>query len=253
MAEIDESTTLAAQVFASLRADLKANRFKPGERLHFEKMRAIYDVGVAPLREALSRLSESGLVVQVGQKGFRVAPASLEDLQDVIETRRFLEVRIFQEAVRHGDEAWEASLVGAFHRFSKVSRQKPANAEERTAWEEQHTNFHRVLMAGCPNRWLLHLWSIVFDQAERYRRLAFEVGHWSDDELGDHERLLEAALARDSTQAGQLLHQHIGVSAERLIAQISRDLIAASAGEEDRGGARRRRVAALPAIDGDRT
>lgn len=249
MIETDESTTLAAQVFASLRADLKANRFKPGERLHFERMRAIYDVGIAPLREALSRLSESGLVVQIGQKGFRVAPATLDDLHDVIETRRFLEVRIFQDAVQHGDEAWEASLVGAFHRFSKVSRQKPATAEERAAWEEQHTNFHRVLLSGCPSRWLLHLWSMVFDQAERYRRLALEVGHWSEDELGDHELLLQAALARDVERAGQLLQQHIGVSAKRLIAQISPDLEAAApAEEESRGSTRRKRIP--PTTDG---
>lgn len=239
-----DGATLSAQVFASLRADLKANRFRPGEKLHFDRMRAIYDVGLAPLREALSRLSASGLVVQVGQKGFRVAPASLEDLLDVVETRRFLEVRIFQDAVRHGDEAWEAALVGAFHRFSKVSARKPASPEERSAWEEQHTKFHMALMAGCPSRWMLQFWSTVYDQAERYRRLAFEVGHWSDDELKDHQKLLDAALARDVEKAGELLHQHIGVSAERLITQIDERFWSKSA---EKDSARRRRAAPLVA------
>ena len=90
------STTLAIEVFGRLRHDLKANRFKPGERLDFSRIKEMYEVGVAPLREALSRLVEAGLVVQVGQKGFRAAPVSFDDLKDVVDTRRFLEVRAFQ-------------------------------------------------------------------------------------------------------------------------------------------------------------
>jgi GntR family carbon starvation induced transcriptional regulator len=225
LAKTDTSTTLGIEVFCQLRDDLKANRFKPGERLRFENMKRIYDVGVAPLREALSRLTEAGLVVQIGQKGYRVAPASLADLRDIVETRRFLEVRGFQEAVRHGGDDWEEAIVAAFHGFSKVSQRKPATAAERAVWEERHSNFHNALMSGCPSRWLLQLWSMVFDHAERYRRLAIEVGHWSDDELGDHKKLLDAALARDADKAGELLHQHIGFSAERLLARIGQILL----------------------------
>jgi GntR family carbon starvation induced transcriptional regulator len=225
-AEAEVSATLTGQVLIRLREDLKANRFKPDERLRFERMKQIYDVGIAPLREALSRLAEVGLVVQLGQKGFRVAPASLADLRDVIETRRFLEVRAFEEAVIHGEDGWEGAVVAAFHQFSKSARRKPATSGERANWEQHHTDFHRALLAGCPNRLLLHLWSVVFDKAERYRRLALEVGDWSQDELGDHERLLEAALARKSEQAGELLYRHIGSSAERLIARLSPALVA---------------------------
>jgi DNA-binding GntR family transcriptional regulator len=212
--------TLAAQVFNRLQSDLKANRFQPGERLRFQAMTSLYEVGIAPLREALSRLSEAGLVVQVGQKGFRVAEATLTDLMDVIETRRFLEVHAFQEAIRHGDERWESEVVASFHRFSKVARHKPSTPEERAAWEERHTNFHQALIAGCPSRWLQQFWSVVFDHAERYRRLAIEVGHWTEDELKDHEDLMNVAIARDAEKAGELLQHHIGQSSDRLLAQI---------------------------------
>src|ERR1700680_4665326 len=82
VAEAGSSPTLAGYAFHRLMADLKANRFKPGERLRFDAMRSLYDVGVAPLREALSRLAETGMVVQIGQKGFRAASVSLEDLAD---------------------------------------------------------------------------------------------------------------------------------------------------------------------------
>jgi GntR family carbon starvation induced transcriptional regulator len=219
-----EAATLAEKVFLRLRHDLKANRFKPNERLRFDRMREIYETGTAPLREALSRLSESGLVVQIGQKGFRAAPATMEDLRHVVETRRFLEVRAAQDSVLHGSEEWEAALVATFHRFAKVSRGKPATAAERAVWEERHTEFHRALIAGCPNRWIRHLWSIVFDQAERYRRSAIEVGHWSESEYDDHKQLLDAAVARDVERLCELLSRHIGVSADRLVAHLGPSL-----------------------------
>lgn len=222
--EMNEMATLAGQAFLRLREDIKANRFKPDEKLRFDRMREIYDIGTAPLREALSRLSEIGLVVQVGQKGFRVAPASLEDLRDVVATRRLLEVQAAQDSVSFGSEDWEAALVASFHRFAKVSRGKPSTPAERALWEERHTDFHKALIAGCPNRWLRHIWSLVFDQAERYRRFAIEVGHWSESEYGDHKMLFDAAIARDADRLGELLSRHIGVSADRLASQIGPSL-----------------------------
>jgi GntR family transcriptional regulator, carbon starvation induced regulator len=213
------NTTLGIEVFGRLRHDLKANRFKPGERLDFSRIKEMYDVGVAPLREALSRLVEAGLVVQVGQKGFRAAPVSLDDLTDVVDTRRFLEVRAFQESIRLGDDDWEGRIIAAFHGLSKVS-QRSSEALDKAAWEIRHGEFHKALMSACRSRWLLQLWSTVFDQAERYRSLALGIGHWSPDELGDHKQLLDAALARDIDRAGELLHQHIGFSAQRLLEGI---------------------------------
>jgi GntR family transcriptional regulator, carbon starvation induced regulator len=220
-----ELRTLAGHAFERLRSDLKGNRFKPGERLRFDDMRRIYQIGLAPLREALSRLAATGLVIQVGQKGFRVAPVSLEDLADVIETRRFLEIRALEDALSHDDDSWEGPLVGTFHQFSKASRKKPETVDEYERWEEHHAAFHRALLAGCRSRWLLHFWSTVFDQAERYRRIAVTAGHWEPDEVSDHAELLEAALSRDREKACALLRGHIGRSAERLVPQL-RDVFA---------------------------
>src|ERR1700740_3160335 len=109
--------TLAEHVFQKLRDDLKSNKYSPGERLKFEEMQKNYAVSGAPLREALCRLMGLGLVVQIGQKGFRAATVSREDLDHLIATRKFLEDRALQESINNGNEEWEGSLVAAFHRL----------------------------------------------------------------------------------------------------------------------------------------
>ena len=211
---------MAGYAFQRLRADLKANRFRPGERLRLQDMTSIYAVGTAPLREALSRLAESGLVVQIDQRGFRVAEASLADLRQVVEARRFLEVRAFQDAIVSGDSDWESQVVACFHRFSQIANARPETPAQRALWEERHTAFHRILVQGCPNQLLKQFWSVAFDQAERYRRLALELLHWSANELRDHKRLLDAVLARDEIKASELMYKHIGQSSKRLLASI---------------------------------
>jgi GntR family carbon starvation induced transcriptional regulator len=230
------SRTLAGYAFERLRDDLKANCFQPGARLRFEDMRARYDVGVAPLREALSRLAETGMVVQIGQKGFRAATASLEDLADVIETRRFLEVRALQDALANTGDDWESELVAAFHRFSKVCRRDPRTPAERAVWEEHHTALHRALVGGCRSRWLMQFWSTVFDQAERYRRMAITGGLDAARERDEHERIVQAALARDVKTASGLLHRHIGNSAQRLGDRLGRVLAKPADGKPSANG-----------------
>jgi DNA-binding GntR family transcriptional regulator len=208
------TSTIEAQVFERLRDDLKSNRFLPGQRLKFDEMRMKYEVGVSPLREALFRLTELGLVTQEGQKGFRAAEASNEDLTHIIANRLFLEKRAVEASLNVGDERWENAVVAAFHQLNKATRARPETEEEYFAWERHHAGFHYALVAGCGSTWLLRAWRSVFDQAERYRRLAVQAGHWKVSQKSDHALLLESALARDVPTTLELLGSHIGWSAE---------------------------------------
>jgi GntR family transcriptional regulator, carbon starvation induced regulator len=214
MSSSEASSTLAGHVFERLRDDLKSNRFMPGERLKFEEMRKTYEVGVSPLREALFRLKELGLVAQVGQKGFRASEVSREDLAHIIANRRFLEARAVEASLLNGDERWENAVVAAFHQLNKATRSKPSTEQAYLSWERHHTQFHAALVSGCGSAWLLHAWGVVFDQAERYRRLAMKSGHWIIDQKSDHARLLDAALARDIPATLEILKSHIGRSAD---------------------------------------
>lgn len=205
-------TTITESVFERLREDLTCNRFQPGARLKFEDMREKYDVGVGPLREALFRLVGLGLVTQVGQKGFRAALATDVDLAHIIASRKFLEERALLHALALGGDEWEKGIVAAYHQLSKATRMKPQCEADYRAWEKFHRDFHFALVSGCASAWLLNAWNSAFDHAERYRRLAVQRGHWIIDQKADHERLMNAALARDADLVSTIIKRHIGQS-----------------------------------------
>lgn len=143
-------------------------------------------------------------------------------MRDVVETRRFLEVRALEDALTNKDDRWEGDLVAAFHRFEKASNGPLKTRAEREVWEERHTALHRALLGGCRSQWLLHSWSAVFDQAERYRRLAIEIQVEPSTEIREHAKLVNAALKREVEKCCKFLGRHIGSSADRLSAPLEK-------------------------------
>ncbi len=201
--------TLASTVYDRLRDDIMCGELAPGEKLRVEFLRARYGAGTSPIREALNRLSSDGFVVQVDQKGFRVAPVSRDELIELIKTRCWVEGVALRESAVHGDEAWEEGIVIAFHRLSRVP--KTAGPEVSTLnpqWEKLHRRFHMTLLTACASRLLLEFCEQLADRARRYRQLAVIVNYPERNELEEHRDLMEAMLARDADKAVALLDAH---------------------------------------------
>lgn len=203
-----EPKTLVESAYRALRRDIIEGHLAPGEKLRVEHLKDNYGVGAGTLREALSLLISDALVVSQGQRGFRVAPVSLEDFGDITRTRVMLECEALRQSIAMGDDAWEAAVVAAFHRLAKAE-EKRIGSEMREEWEERNRIFHEVLIAACPSRWLKHFLSILYQQAERYRRLSLYLQPIPRDIHVEHEALLRAAIGRDADRAAAILAEHI--------------------------------------------
>jgi len=203
-----EPKTLVETAYRALRRDIIEGRLAPGEKLRVEHLKDDYGVGAGTLREALSLLISDALVVSQGQRGFRVAPVSLEDFEDITRTRVMLECDALRQSIAKGDDAWEGDLLAAFHRLTKAE-EKRIGTDDREEWEERNRIFHEVLISACPSRWLKHFIAILYQQAERYRRLSLYLKPIPRDVHQEHEALLHAAMARDTDKATALLGEHI--------------------------------------------
>ena len=208
-------------VYRRLRADIVNCLLQPGERLRFETLRARYQAGVGTLREALSHLVSEGLVRTEAGRGFRVAPVSLADMLDIAHWRVEFEVRALTLSVQHGDDAWEAEVVSAYHLLSKLAL--PAVDADLSTWEQwalRHRRFHDALGAACGSPWLLHFRSVLFEQAQRYRRLTALHGPRVRRKEEEHRALMEAAIARDAPHLAALAEQHIRRTVEAALKHV---------------------------------
>ncbi|HAY10996.1 MAG TPA: transcriptional regulator [Thauera sp.] len=205
-----EPKTLVEGAYQRLRRDIIEGVHAPGEKLRVEHLKDQYDVGAGTLREALLLLVTDALVVTQGQRGFRVAPISIADFEDITRTRVLLETEALRQSITLGGDDWEASVVAAFHRLSraeeKLADHDPGTTEE---WEKRNRAFHEALISASPSRWIRHFQNILYQQSERYRRISLFRQPIERDIHAEHQALFDATLARDTTRATSILTEHI--------------------------------------------
>lgn len=214
---------LADQAFANLRRDVLAGTFGAGAKLKVDELQAVYGLSSSPLREALSRLAQEGLIRADERRGFRVAAISEDDLADITRMRLMLDVGALRESIAQGDDAWEASVVSAYHRLEKVeSRLGDGPVLLDDEWAALHRAFHLSLLAACPSE-RQRLWGAsLFDQAERYRRFSARYRTVGRRKSNDHRRIMDAALRHDADTACALLEEHILGTQRNVTAALQR-------------------------------
>ncbi len=201
--------TLASHVYDRLRQDIISVTIPPGEKLHIRSLCERFDVGLSPMREALSRLSRESLVVQNDHRGFSVAQMSKEDLLDITHARCTLNGIAIRNSIEHGDAVWEESVVLAFHRLSRTPRYLPGQQSERSqAWEIAHRNFHSSLIAASGSRRMEAYCEDLFDSAERYRHIGRKAGIKGENRDKEHRGLMEAVVERDADKAVAFITAH---------------------------------------------
>lgn len=202
-------TTLSGAVYARLRQEIVDGALEPGGKLQIGAVSARYGVTSTPVREALSQLSSEGFVLRREQRGFTVADASSAELQELTQTRCWVEDVALRQAMLHATVAWEEAIVLALHRLSRTQRSMDQTVfDENAAWEGAHRTFHMALLATCPSRFLTAFCAQLGDHARRYRRLAMTAVYPNRDILAEHRAIAHAVLSGDADAAVAVLTSH---------------------------------------------
>ena len=215
---------LAEQAFRLLRGRILHCEIEPGEKLKIEGLQREHGFSSSPLREALNRLVQEGLVKADERRGFRAAPVTVADLRDVTRLRLLVDGEALRDAMKQGGDAWEAQAVAAFHRLEKVEGRVAGSGplSLNADWSLLHRQFHAALIAACTSPKLLELRASLFDQAERYRRLSMRWRKEPRHKAAEHKRILDAVLARDARLASTLLAEHVSRTAANVEAALSK-------------------------------
>ena len=201
--------TRTEDVHQALRKDLLNGRIAPGERLKLVDLSTRFASSQSVIREALSRLAETGLVIATPQRGFSVRELSVDDVAALTEARVQIESVTLRLAMKRGDIHWETRVLSTHHLLENTPVALE-NREFNEEWSVRHNDFHRALLSGCGNPHLEGVATGLRDCAELYRRW-----YWAfiDDSARDipteHRLLKELTLAHETDAAVALLRSHI--------------------------------------------
>src|ERR1700735_2560248 len=210
--------TRTEQVYEVLRSDLLNGVLHPSQKLKMVELTDRFGVSQSVIREALTRLTEQGLLVATPQRGFRVRDLSIEDIAELTESRVQTESLALRLAIERGDLQWETGILAAHHRLERtpVTRDDGTVSED---WSVRHRDFHQALLTGCGNRRLESVANSLRDSAELYRRWDWVL---TDDHQRDlareHPQRREVTLARGAGRAIEVLTEHIDRAPSLLVA-----------------------------------
>jgi DNA-binding GntR family transcriptional regulator len=211
--------TLVDEVHAALYQALIDGQLEPGSKLKLQDLAARFGVSAAVVREALSRLTEQGLVQSNPQRGFVVTPLSVDDLRDLTRARVLIETLALRESIRQGDLSWEGRVLAAHHALDRTPML--SGDIPNPAWVRAHREYHHALLEGSGVRRLMDIARGLRDRSEVYQFWSYgrspELGR---DIADEHRRIAERTLDRDEDAAAEALAGHIERTTTLLAASL---------------------------------
>lgn len=199
--------TAASACYLALRRDILTGQLPPGARLKIDALCRLYDSSINPVREALNRLSAEGLVVLEDQRGFSVAPVSLDGWRDIVKGRCMVEAAALTEAIANRTPAWEEGIILSLHWLSRTPRLLE-DRRENPEWERRHHVFHDALLASCGAQIVLDFCEDLRDRSDRYRFIAAIAPQARQSSADEHQEIADATIAGDAPRAVALLTAH---------------------------------------------
>jgi GntR family transcriptional regulator, rspAB operon transcriptional repressor len=205
-------TTASSRIYSELRNELVSLRRRPGEAISEAEIALSYGLSRTPVREAILKLADEGLVDIFPQSGIFVSRIPLAALPEAIIIRKALE-----ETTAHmAAERATPSQIMSLHAI--VQRQREADvASDREDFHLADEALHASIaeIAGYPGIWRLILQVKV--HVDRYRQLTLPVAGRMTQVIAEHEPILAAIEAHDPAAARIAMEKHL----ERLLHDIS--------------------------------
>lgn len=198
----------AGQVFAILREEIIGLRLKPGEVLSRLELQERFGLSSTPVRDALMRLQDEGLVAVYPQHATLVSPIDIDRARQAQFLRRSIEIELVHVLTARGADP---ALI---ERLRSLIRQQSAFAElgEHEAFAAADQAFHRTMYEAGQ---VIELWHLVRRQSghiDRLRRLHLPLKGKMHEILSAHAEIVDAMAAGDAATAAAALRQHLSRS-----------------------------------------
>ena len=203
---LDVSFSLTDKAYEALRQGIaSANVYSAGEELRLDERRLSADLGVSrtPVREAIARLEQEGLVRTVPRKGAFIVRKTKREILDMITVWAALESMAARLVTANATDAEIANLRQMFATFE--NNQVEAKIDE---YSETNIRFHQALLKMSGSDLIAQLTESLFIHMGAIRMRTIAEDNRASRSIIDHMNIIEALEARDTELAERLARQH---------------------------------------------
>ncbi len=208
--------SLTDRAYREIKDRIIRYRLKPGARLRIDHLSARLGMSQTPVREALNRLEQEGLVERLPSKGFAVKALNLTDIEDIYDIRQALEVLAVRQAARRAEPTYLERLAEILEATWGLMDQ----GSDRQLLLKLSQEFHVVIMEASGNRMLSQTGQRILERIWMIQNVnLLTSGHMSDAHR-EHLQIFKALKAGRASRAGELMGLHLKLAKEFVIARL---------------------------------
>ncbi|HUH48592.1 MAG TPA: GntR family transcriptional regulator, partial [Mycoplana sp.] len=185
--DVRQAASAADIVYEALRKAIIEGDLAEGENLRQDQIAQMFNTSRIPVREALSRLEQQGLITTQRYKGAVVAGLSIEEIEEIFEFRAMLEAEVMRLAVPNMDRR----MLDVARAYCEEFGQEPDPAK----WGETNRLFHYSLYEAAGRPYYLQIVRGSLDRIDRYLRAQLTLTDGVQRAKREHQAILEACLA----------------------------------------------------------
>lgn len=204
--ESQAKPSLKLQAYQYLKTKILNCEYRPNEFLNEQKLCAeMGNISRTPMRDALGRLEQEGLITILPKKGLMVSGITEEDVHSMFEMRLLVE----PYALRTYGHQIPREALEAYRRMM-------LHPETIDDFCEADDTFHELLMSTLPNKYLRAAYDRITGLNTRFRIMTGKVSMINQDQTcEEHLKILDAALDDDWDKAADALQQHLELARDK--------------------------------------
>jgi DNA-binding GntR family transcriptional regulator len=208
------TTSLVDEAYEQIRRRILDNLWPPGHRALEQEVGLALGMSRTPVREALMRLQNEGLVEVIPRHGMRVLPVSPNDMREIYQILTALECMAAELLAQRRPTGKELEpLVAATKAMDKALK-----ADDLDAWAAADERFHGHLVELAGNRQLQATVLNYWDRAHRARMFTLRLRPKPVTSTREHMQMVERLLAGDAAGAAAVTRAHRERATRELVA-----------------------------------
>ena len=205
--------SLTEKAYRRLKQEILDNSMAPGFQALESEIASRLAMSRTPVREAVIRLQDEGLVEVVPRRGMRVLPMSPHDMKEIYEVLTCVESEAAaMVAAQRPNKSELAPLQAETRKMEKALKEN--NLE---GWAEADQGYHLALLNMCENKRLVQIAFNHFDQAHRVRMFTLRLRELPSQSTREHRDQVEALRSGNPSLVREMYRAHRERAAEELI------------------------------------
>jgi len=210
-----DAVSLSDQAYDVIRRDILACTLPPGAPISEASLCERYDLGKAPVRAALSRLRQEGLVSASPRRSYVVAPITLRDVQELYALRLILESASARLAAGRIDDR-------RLEKLDAICRKgyTPGDPASTLRFLEANRDFHLQVAESGGNQRFARLLAQVLDETTRVMHIGLGLRNRNAEMQHEHHALLEALQRNDGEAAARIAEGQVAASRDMVLSGL---------------------------------